>query len=327
MLTMFRTQVICCAIAIAVITTSCEPMSSSDSGSIDKTKDWTEVVTMVVSPEIGTVYGMEGLPSEGMMVKEEGKKDWIPKYFSEIEGFEHVRGFEYHLKVEKTHLADPPQDASSVRYKLIEILSEDFKLDEGYAMSDEYIYYAASSYREKIREPLLKRQDEYYIAIDNTEKSNAIAYFAGNGFTILDFPNNEGIGTYYPMKGKLEDSFQVTVKGSGDVNSVPGILYISPIYTSESMFKDSSFGRGNIIAVGWPSGSDKDKVARYKKYIAKYAEMLGLDYIGMESRYLKYGVTNESAGNVVQIYNWFEEVIEDLLVDIQFPEWAPTLGL
>ena len=82
---MFRTQVICCAIAIAVITTSCEPMSSSDSGSIDKTKDWTEVVTMVVSPEIGTVYGMEGVPSEGMMVKEEGKKDWIPKYFSEIE--------------------------------------------------------------------------------------------------------------------------------------------------------------------------------------------------------------------------------------------------
>ena len=71
---MFRTQVICCAIAIAVITTSCEPMSSSDSGSIDKTKDWTEVVTMVVSPEIGTVYGMEGVPSEGMMVKEEGKK-------------------------------------------------------------------------------------------------------------------------------------------------------------------------------------------------------------------------------------------------------------
>ena len=120
---MFRNLLIC-GVAIAVIATSCERLSSSDSNEVDKTKDWTEVVTMVVSHEIGTVYDMEGTPSEGMLVQEDGKKDWTTKCFWEIAGFEYVRGFEYHLKVEKTHLIDPPQDAPSVRYKLIEILSE-----------------------------------------------------------------------------------------------------------------------------------------------------------------------------------------------------------
>ena len=72
---MFRNLLIC-GVAIAVIATSCERLISSDSNEVDKTKDWTEVVTMVVSHEIGTVFDMEGTPSEGMLVKEDGKKDW-----------------------------------------------------------------------------------------------------------------------------------------------------------------------------------------------------------------------------------------------------------
>lgn len=321
---MFRNLLIC-GVAIAVIATSCERLSSSDSNEVDKTKDWTEVVTMVVSHEIGTVYDMEGTPSEGMLVKEDGKKDWTTKCFGEIAGFEYVRGFEYHLKIEKTHLIDPPQDAPSVRYKLIEILSEEFKLDEGYVMSDEYIIYPETAYREEIREPLSKKQNEYYITIDRSKEEDAVSYFAENGLTIMEFPD-EGTGSYYPLYGKLQDCFQVTVKGTGDIDKVPGMLYISPIYTSDGMYKGKSFGRGNIIAVGWSSKWDDDKISRYKKYIEKYADLLNLDYIGTESRYMKYGITKESAGNTVQIYNWFVEVIEDILIDIQFPEWAPTPG-
>ena len=67
-----------------LIPTSCTEKLNRNSNKVDKTKDWTEVVTMVVSSEIGTVYGMEGVPSEGMKIKEEGKKDWNPAYFSEL---------------------------------------------------------------------------------------------------------------------------------------------------------------------------------------------------------------------------------------------------
>jgi hypothetical protein len=41
-----------------------------------------------------------------------------------IEGFTHSLGWEYYLEVEKTHLVNPPADASNVKYKLIKVINE-----------------------------------------------------------------------------------------------------------------------------------------------------------------------------------------------------------
>jgi hypothetical protein len=121
---------ICTSIIVASAAMPCDSQCPQVLEKFDKTKDWKEEVTLVVSSEVGTVYDMDGEPSEGIKYREEGKSEWNPAYFWEIEGFNYVKGFEYWLKVEKTHLANPPQDASSIRYKLLEVISEENKIAE-----------------------------------------------------------------------------------------------------------------------------------------------------------------------------------------------------
>ncbi|CDB96347.1 uncharacterized protein BN659_01892 [Bacteroides sp. CAG:443] len=99
--------------------------------SCDKKDDLTdkvEIVKMYVSAKTDTYipWGSEA-PIECMLVKEEGNASYSKLPFSGIDGFVYKKGIEYTLKVEKTTLANPPADDSNVRYKLIEILTEQEK--------------------------------------------------------------------------------------------------------------------------------------------------------------------------------------------------------
>ena len=91
-------------------------------------KDKIEEVTMYVSHETGTYYDLfdsgRTHPMEGMIIKEESWKEWECHSFQTIEGFEYIKGHKYTLLVEKTTLANPPMDASSVKYKLISIVEQ-----------------------------------------------------------------------------------------------------------------------------------------------------------------------------------------------------------
>ena len=50
-------------------------------------------------------------------------------YFSAVKGFTYERGHEYVLRVKRTILANPPQDASNRTYELVRILA-DKKVEE-----------------------------------------------------------------------------------------------------------------------------------------------------------------------------------------------------
>ncbi len=54
-----------------------------------------------------------------------GSDNWSLFYYeNSIDGFEYEAGYVYDLRVEKTHIPNPPQDASSIEYKLIEVISK-----------------------------------------------------------------------------------------------------------------------------------------------------------------------------------------------------------
>ncbi len=109
------------AMLAAFSLTSC----SSD----DDNEDKVEQVTVYVSSETGVYYDMWFDPERenpiiGMQIREEGNSVWRTVSLYTIKGFTYEKGNEYKLLVKKTTLANPPQDASNIRYELISIVSQ-----------------------------------------------------------------------------------------------------------------------------------------------------------------------------------------------------------
>ena len=100
----------------------------------DDDKDITKEIIMNVSAEPGVMYdlfdSMGEHPIECMLVMTEDEPgQWQNLYFSDVKGFTYERGHEYVLRVKRTILANPPQDASNRTYELVRILA-DKKVEE-----------------------------------------------------------------------------------------------------------------------------------------------------------------------------------------------------
>ena len=95
----------------------------------DDDKDITKEIIMNVSAEPGVMYdlfdSMGEHPIECMQVMTEDEPgQWQNLYFSDVKGFTYERGHEYELRVKRTILANPPQDASNRTYELVRILAD-----------------------------------------------------------------------------------------------------------------------------------------------------------------------------------------------------------
>lgn len=103
--------------------------SLASCSSDDDDKDITKEIIMNVSAEPGVMYdlfdSMGEHPIECMQVMTEDEPgQWQNLYFSEVKGFTYERGHEYVLRVKRTILANPPQDASNRTYELVCILAD-----------------------------------------------------------------------------------------------------------------------------------------------------------------------------------------------------------
>ena len=112
-------------IAFAMLAAFSLASCSSD----DDDKDITKEIIMNVSAEPGIMYdlfdSMGEHPIECMQVMTEDEPgQWQYLYFSEVKGFTYERGHEYVLRVKRTILANPPQDASNRTYELVHILAD-----------------------------------------------------------------------------------------------------------------------------------------------------------------------------------------------------------
>ena len=112
-------------LAIAMLAAFSLASCSSD----DDNKDITSEINMNVSAEPGVMYdlfdSMGEHPIECMRVMTEDEPGrWQNLYFNEVKGFTYERGNEYVLRVKRTILANPPQDASNRTYELVRILAD-----------------------------------------------------------------------------------------------------------------------------------------------------------------------------------------------------------
>ena len=113
-------------IAFAMLAAFALASCSSDD---DSEKDITKEINMSVSAEPGVMYdlfdSMREHPIECMRVMTEDEPGrWQNLYFSDIKGFTYERGHEYELRVKRTILANPPQDASNRTYELVRIVAD-----------------------------------------------------------------------------------------------------------------------------------------------------------------------------------------------------------
>ena len=115
-----------CRLAFAMLVALSLASCSSDD---DNDRDITKEINMSVSAEPGVMYDlfddMGEHPIECMRVMTEDEPgQWQNLYFSGIKGFTYERGHEYELRVKRTILANPPQDASNRTYELVHILAD-----------------------------------------------------------------------------------------------------------------------------------------------------------------------------------------------------------
>ena len=76
---------------------------------------------LIVADHIENCIGVG--PQSCMLVKENPEDEWT-FFYDQIEGFEYEEGYTYELLVNKIPVANPPADASSIRYKLKNIISK-----------------------------------------------------------------------------------------------------------------------------------------------------------------------------------------------------------
>jgi heat shock protein HslJ len=80
-----------------------------------------EEKTLYVGPNLVDCIG--AAPQKCMLVRENPEDPW--KYFyDQIEGFQYAEGYLYELKVTEETAANPPADSSSLKLKLVEIVSQ-----------------------------------------------------------------------------------------------------------------------------------------------------------------------------------------------------------
>jgi heat shock protein HslJ len=95
---------------------ACQPVSDPRAGNAPVEK------TFFVGAELVDCVGVG--PMQCMLVKE-NLDDEYQLFYSKIEGFEFEPGYTYELRVLVEPVANPPADASSLRYTLIEVVSKE----------------------------------------------------------------------------------------------------------------------------------------------------------------------------------------------------------
>lgn len=87
-----------------------------------------QISTYTIASKTTIGYGVG--PMNCMLVKEGDGENWN-LFYSQIEGFSYEPGYEYVLQVRKEKIDNPPADGSSIRYRLVKVVSKTQKESEG----------------------------------------------------------------------------------------------------------------------------------------------------------------------------------------------------
>jgi len=77
-------------------------------------------------------------PQKCLLVKEKPGDDWT-MYYDQIQGFDYEPGYEYELRIVEEEVENPPADASSIRWTLVEVVSKTRSLEGTVWLLESYL--------------------------------------------------------------------------------------------------------------------------------------------------------------------------------------------
>ena len=120
--------------AAAAMSGGCGGNEASDTGTGDTgSVDATSTKTLYIAHHLADCVGVG--PMKCMLVRETPDAEWT-MFYDKIQGFDFEPGFDYQLTIRTEKVDDPPADASSIRYILVEIVSKTPMADEVGAGAD-----------------------------------------------------------------------------------------------------------------------------------------------------------------------------------------------
>ncbi len=119
-----------------------------------------------------------------MLVKENLDDDW-EFFYDAIEGFEFEQGFVYNLKIKVTEIENPPADASSLKYSLVEILEK--QISNELKQNNNGIFSKTLDYTKN--PPVIDEDKEYFV----DEIANGVYWLIGSGYQTMFFTTGEGV--------------------------------------------------------------------------------------------------------------------------------------
>lgn len=168
--------------------------------------------------------------------------------------------------------------------------------------------------------------DEYYIIVKTDGIEEVLNFLNNNGFLIKVHPSeinfdsspydDDSFVNAYETPIILSNCSALVVKGKGNILKTPQLIYSNNLYYNDTNKRIT--GLSNTFYIHYDK---KDEIKQIEK-ILKHADILQFAplYNGLKSSYIYCACTNASAGNPVELSNWFVE-------ELGFPAAYPSFEL
>lgn len=167
---------------------------------------------------------------------------------------------------------------------------------------EESYYYSGNM--QKI--PLTVCPDEYFIIVKAVFYDDVLSYLDSKKFSVTSDVTEWGFYTKDPeyiIPESLADCLCFSIKGSGNVKGIPGLVYDAKLY----MTSDGSLvGKSNLLWVEYDSDNEIEQIVRLKEL----AKKLNIAVLGKATTYgywYALACTNKSSYNCLEISNYFVE--------------------
>ena len=147
---------------------------------------------------------------------------------------------------------------------------------------------------------------EYYIVFDGNMTREILAELDKREFEVMEGPvygsYEDVFSNEYTVPSTFKSLAAVTIKGKGNTNKLPGVIYRNNLY----YYFDNKIGRSMTFKVLYDIEDEDNQIRK----IEQYAQMHNLIPLGKGDTDLpsfRLACTTKSSGNVLEMSNWFVE--------------------